>query len=247
LTAVICIPVGLIFGWVFDPIILVNVSKNLLWLILCWPYWLVWKCVLKRHWNRSSCVVAPAPQSSSSTVVQSPPQRIARQASLAGRVFSYASLDDGLLKASLTFTWKNKDWASVRKILLGWTLSLMLFAIMCFTFVLYGCQLFEPQDWVGDDGGGDNNSSVGSNDGLAVVRTIPLIKQAGNPVELIISWLLSCFQRFVLLEPSLILANKGLPMLFASAFCANCCGNAIIESVSLLFVIMTEFVKSMSN
>jgi len=247
LTAVICIPVGLIFGWVFDPIILVNVSKNLLWLILCWPYWLVWKCVLKRHWNRSSSVVAPAPQSSSSTVVQSPPQRIARQASLAGRVFSYASLDDGLLKASLTFTWKNKDWASVRKILLGWTLSLMLFAIMCFTFVLYGCQLFEPQDWVGDDGGGDNNSSVGSNDGLAVVRTIPLIKQAGNPVELIISWLLSCFQRFVLLEPSLILANKGLPMLFASAFCANCCGNAIIESVSLLFVIMTEFVKSMSN
>ena len=248
LTAVICIPVGLIFGWVFDPIILVNVSKNLLWLILCWPYWLVWKCLLKRHWNRSSCVVAPAPQSSSSTVVQSPPQRIARQASLAGRVFSYASLDDGLLKASLTFTWKNKDWASVRKILLGWTLSLMLFAIMCFTFVLYGCQLFEPQDWVGDDdGSGDNNSSVGSNDRLAVVRTIPLIKQAGNPVELIISWLLSCFQRFVLLEPSLILANKGLPMLFASAFCANCCGIAIIESVSLLFVIITEFVKSMSN
>jgi hypothetical protein len=50
-----------------------------------------------------------------------------------------------------------------------------------------------------------------------------------------------------LFEPTLILANKGLPMLFASAFCANCCGNAIIESVSLLFVIMTEFVKSMSN
>ncbi|KOO22186.1 hypothetical protein Ctob_008252 [Chrysochromulina tobinii] len=164
-----------------------------------------------------------------------------------GLIFGWVFDPIILVNASLTFTWKNKDWASVRKILLGWTLSLMLFAIMCFTFVLYGCQLFEPQDWVGDDGGGDNNSSVGSNDGLAVVRTIPLIKQAGNPVELIISWLLSCFQRFVLLEPSLILANKGLPMLFASAFCANCCGNAIIESVSLLFVIMTEFVKSMSN
>jgi hypothetical protein len=171
-----------------------------------------------------------------------------RQASLAGRVFSYASLDEGLLKASLTFTWKNKDWAAVRKILLGWTLSFLLFAIMCFTFVLYGCQLFESQDMVGDDAGdGDVNNSDGNGDGLAVVRAIPLIKQAGNPVELIISWLLSCFQRFVLLEPSLILANKGLPMLFASAFCANCCGNSIIESVSLLFVIITEFVKSMSS
>ena len=248
LAAIICIPVGLIFGWVFDPIILVNVIKNLLWLILCWPYWLVWKRLLKRLWNRSSFVVAPAPQSYSSTVVQSPPQRIVRQASLAGRVFSYASLDEGLLKASLTFTWKNKDWAAVRKILLGWTLSFLLFAIMCFTFVLYGCQLFESQDMVGDDAGdGDVNNSDGNGDGLAVVRAIPLIKQAGNPVELIISWLLSCFQRFVLLEPSLILANKGLPMLFASAFCANCCGNSIIESVSLLFVIITEFVKSMSS
>ena len=119
---------------------------------------------------------------------------------------------------------------------------------MCFTFVLYGCQLFESQDMVGDDAGdGDVNNSDGNGDGLAVVRAIPLIKQAGNPVELIISWLLSCFQRFVLLEPSLILANKGLPMLFASAFCANCCGNSIIESVSLLFVIITEFVKSMSS
>ena len=68
LAAIICIPVGLIFGWVFDPIILVNVIKNLLWLILCWPYWLVWKRLLKRLWNRSSFVVAPAPQSYSSTV-----------------------------------------------------------------------------------------------------------------------------------------------------------------------------------
>jgi hypothetical protein len=35
-----------------------------------------------------------------------------------------------------------KNWAIVRKILLGWTLSFTLFGAMCFTIFLYGCQLF---------------------------------------------------------------------------------------------------------
>jgi hypothetical protein len=52
--AIVCIPMGLIFGWVFDPIILVNVGKNLLWLILCWPYWLIWKRFLKHLCDRPS-------------------------------------------------------------------------------------------------------------------------------------------------------------------------------------------------
>ena len=60
------------------------------------------------------------------------------------RTFSYASLSEGLLKASLTYNWKMKNWANVRKILLGWSLSFTLFGAMCFTIFLYGCQLFEP-------------------------------------------------------------------------------------------------------
>ena len=46
--AAICIPMMLIFTWLFDPIILVNVSKNLLWLAFGWPYWLVAKPLGKR-------------------------------------------------------------------------------------------------------------------------------------------------------------------------------------------------------
>jgi hypothetical protein len=293
--AIICIPAGLIIGWVFDPIILVNVSKNLLWLILCWPYWLVWKCLLKRHWNRSSFVVAPAPQSCSSTVVDI---RM-RQAALAqqnavdqtlvfdldtediaqgspspppsppSRAYSYASLDEGLLKKSLTYTWKNKDWASVRKILLGWTLSLMLFGIMCFIILSYGCQLFEPYQAedhedegsgessrrltqkrvrAGDEADGDDQGQGDEDGGGARVRrTIPLVRQAGNPDALIIAWLISCIQRFVLFEPTLILANKGLPMLFSSVFCATCCGEAIVESLSLLITILAEAIKSIKS
>ncbi|KOO28394.1 very low-density lipoprotein receptor-like protein [Chrysochromulina tobinii] len=69
------------------------------------------------------------------------------------RTFSYASLSDGLLKASLTYNWKMKNWAIVRKILLGWTLSFTLFGAMCFTIFLYGCQLFEPYIYEGEGGG----------------------------------------------------------------------------------------------
>jgi hypothetical protein len=178
------------------------------------------------------------------------------------RTFSYASLSDGLLKASLTYNWKMKNWAIVRKILLGWTLSFTLFGAMCFTIFLYGCQLFEPYLYEGEGGGesgrrltqkrvrpGDENNDEdqGEEDGGAGGRTITLVRQAGNPDALIFAWLLSCFQRFVLFEPTLILANKGLPMLFASAYCATCCGEAIVESLSLLFAILSELAKSMRS
>ena len=177
------------------------------------------------------------------------------------RTFSYASLNEGLLRASLTYNWKEKNWVIVRKILLGWTLSFMLFGAMCFTIFLYGCQLFEPYIYEGEGGGesgrrltqkrvrpGDyNDEDQGEEDGGAGVRTITLVRQAGNPEELIFAWLLSCFQRFVLFEPTLILANKGIPMLFASAYCATCCGETIVESLSLLFVILTELAKSMRS
>jgi hypothetical protein len=51
----------------------------------------------------------------------------------------------------------------------------------------------------------------------------------------------------VLFEPTLILANKGLPMLFSSVFCATCCGEAIVESLSLLITILTEAIKSIKS
>ena len=37
--AAICIPMMLIFSWAFDPIIYVNVSRNLLRMFFCWPLW----------------------------------------------------------------------------------------------------------------------------------------------------------------------------------------------------------------
>ena len=152
----------------------------------------------------------------------------------------------------------------MRKILLGWTLSFLLFGIMCFIILLYGCQLFEPYLVEDDEGDGSGESrrrltqkrvrAGDEADGDAqgqgdedVRRTIRLVRQAGNPDALILAWLISCIQRFVLFEPTLILANKGLPMLFSSVFCATCCGEAIVESLSLLLTILAEAIKSIKS
>jgi len=78
--ASICIPMGLILTWLFDPIIIVNVSKNMAWFYLCWPYWLVWKRLERCYrWLRVKCkrrsakVVEHSDEDPASTAVASPP------------------------------------------------------------------------------------------------------------------------------------------------------------------------------
>ena len=138
------------------------------------------------------------------------------------RTFSYESLNENLLKASLTQSWKRRDWPTVKKILLGWCSSVFVFFLMVIVFLLYGCELFEESD--------DADAPP-----------------AGNTDELIIAWVLSAFQRFVLHEPTLILASKGLPILFASAFCQNVCGETIVNLLNTLSVVIMEVVKSIKT
>ena len=107
------------------------------------------------------------------------------------RTYSYASLNEHLLVQSLTRSWARKDWRAVGRILFGWTANVVLFGGMCLLFALYGCEIY-----------------------LATSAA----EVTGR--ELILSWVWSIFQRFIVNEPALILAGKGLPMLFSSAFCA---------------------------
>ncbi|KOO24508.1 hypothetical protein Ctob_002765 [Chrysochromulina tobinii] len=233
--AAMCIPASVIFAGVFDPIIFLRVPKNRLWLTFCWPYWFVWMrlkgwlCPKRPKVTVSDAREAAAEQQVSSTIVESfvpdapddgaqlevkgdpkpdsdsselgfkIPEINGIMTNLGSLAVSNESINEGLLKASLTYSWGNKDWAAVKKILLSWTLSLSLFVIACFFFLLYGCQLFEPQEQQ------HQHQQQESDDG------------AGNPYELIYAWAISCFLRFLFLEPALILARKGLPMLFAWA------------------------------
>ena len=157
---------------------------------------------------------APA-QKASAQVAQEAPQ---------ARTFSYESVNDVLFKASLTYSWEQRDLPAVRKILFGWCSNVFLFFLMLFFFFLYGCELFEPPQ--------DRDTEAGL---------------AGNTDELIIAWIFSAFQRFVLHEPTLILAAKGLPILFASSFCANCCGESIVNLLSTFFVVVVECFKQIKG
>ncbi|KOO28442.1 calmodulin-like protein 5 [Chrysochromulina tobinii] len=156
-------------------------------------------------------------------------------ANSAARNFSYESLNDGLLKASLSYTLKNKDWPGMRHILLGWGLSIGMFGIFLLMTLLFGCSLFEPQDPA-------KNPYLPPLEEGEVSTHVP-----GDTVELIRTWLFSCGLRFFLNEPMIILASKGMPMLFASAFCANLCGEVIVESLNLLVTIMIEVIKSIKS
>ena len=156
-------------------------------------------------------------------------------ANSAARSFSYESLNEGLLKASLSYTWKNKDWPGVRHILLGWGLSIGMFGIFLLMTLFFGCSLLEPQDPA-------KNPYLPPLEEGEVSTHVP-----GDTVELIRTWLFSCGLRFFLNEPMIILASKGLPILFASAFCANLCGEVIVESLNLLVTIMIEVIKSIKS
>lgn len=51
---------------------------------------------------------------------------------------------------------------------------------------------------------------------------------------LLISWGFSVFQRFVVNEPMLILVSKGMPILFTTEFCANVCGETVVNLLDLM-------------
>ena len=125
----------------------------------------------------------------------------------ASRSYSYASLNDHMLKQSLTRSWHKRDWPSVGRILFGWGCNLLAFFGLCLTYSLYACELFS------------------SREGLS---------PGGSSEAMLFSWGISIFQRFVVNEPLLILLSKGLPMLFTTAFCANVCGESVVNIFGLI-------------
>ena len=158
-------------------------------------------------------------------------------------IVSYASLDESLLNRSLSESLRLKNSAAVRKILLGWSLSVCALFAMLATFACYGCLLFEDRRQEADDALLGNTTELLIRRRLAAKAKAKRQRPPGNSDELIIAWALSSFQRFVLHEPALILAAKGLPILFASEVCANFCGEAIVGSLSLMFTCLMQALK----
>ena len=281
--ALIVIPTMLVFAWVYEPMIFLRMGRWMLRVIFCWPAWL-YQCCTGRSAKLSDAEVVDstvehAVHSRSRTDVGeaatprnvSPPPSLPERAAIEApaappaeeRTFSYESLDQMMLKASLTYSWDASDWPQVRLILFGWIANHFLFALMLCSFLLYGCELFEPREEPfeqesrlrrlarsggggGGGGGTTGNANVGAG-GRVEGGAGAGASVAGNTDELILSWAMSAAQRFILHEPTLILAGKGLPILFASAFCANCCGETIVNSLSLMFKIVLASIKEIKG
>jgi len=125
------------------------------------------------------------------------------------REYSHASLNEHMLTKSLTRSIRDRHWRAVALISTGWALNLTCFLGLLFVFVLYGCELFST----------DQTTA------------------SGEPADwraLLISWGFSVFQRFVVNEPMLILVSKGMPILFTTEFCANVCGETVVNLLDLM-------------
>lgn len=132
------------------------------------------------------------------------------------RYYSYASLNEHMLALSLRRCLKRRDWPAVRQILGGWLLNWTLLLGLVVIFSIYGCKFYS------------------------------IYSDQANGEMLLLSWAFSVGMRFLINEPLLILASKGVPMLFASAFCANVCGEAIVTCLGLSVDCIVGFVRAVT-
>ena len=136
---------------------------------------------------------------------------------IADRSFSYASLDEHLLALSFRRSLRRRDWKRVALILLGWVLNWLVTIGLMGIFSIYGCEFYTRY------------------------------AEEANGSELLLSWLWSAAMRFLVNEPFLICFSKGVPMLFASSFCANFCSEAAVTCIGLCFEGFANLLKSLKS
>merc|ERR1711924_469877 len=155
---------------------------------------------------------------------QSPEHHFSGEQRRPSAQFSYESLDESnyfLLASSITHQ-VQRNRRQVAKILFGWVANYFMFAFLISIYMLHSCQLFEPEKYR------DANE-------------VP----AANTDELIIGWFFSAANRFIPSEPMVIMVSKFAPLLFASAFCANCLGETITNTMGLVLTALVQMIKSL--
>lgn len=235
--ALVGTPAMMLFAWLFEPVRFVRLGSWLLRTLTCRHQCCLRRCAkqpviadanvaetegapkARKAAKKVSFALAFASKAASNEQQEAPPAEEARalhaqQTANIVRNYSYESLDGLLLRSSLTESHKRRDWRSVCRILFGWTCNYAAFGAMLFVAVAYACELFESEP------GADGNSA--------------LPDANATSVGVLIIFALGATQRFLLNEPMMLLANKGLPELLASAFCKNCLGEATIAVIERL-------------
>ena len=73
------------------------------------------------------------------------------------------------------------------------------------------------------------------------------ISAADNSEAFLLSWLWSILQRFVAMEPIIILFGALVPMLFASEACANLCTESCNNALGVGVAVVITFFKRLKR
>ena len=243
LAAIICIPGMVFFSWLFMPHHFVELARGLARACL-WPAKFTLRCCTTArrlskpaaaHRRFSACQVTPVSAAGDASIIRS--EQAAAMATavgvpVAGRSlrgghepgrqtrsdsfshFSYASLNEHMLRHSLRRTLKMRDGRAVARILFGWGGNWLAFFALLAAFMLYACEF----------GTFDSSSKV-----------------------LLLSWLWSIGQRFIVNEPLLIGLAKGLPMLFSSPVCANLCSESCVNVLAVISQVIVSICKVLTR
>jgi len=256
LSACIAVPGILVFAWLFKPMTFVRFGRWVLLNLFCWPCY-VQKACAARYQRRKTAPIPDiaakggddddgASESKKQKKASRPVGRTRNMAMFeqlssrglehyvtpvgevdpttggkAARAYSYASLNETLLAQSIGYTVAKRKWRAVAKILFGWVSNYLCFLLQMIVISAYGCELFEGTNYR------DPNASP----------------PVANPNEFWVTWCFSVIQRFVVNEPMLIVISRGLPMLFATAFCANCCGETIQGCLAVSLTSLVSCIK----
>ena len=133
----------------------------------------------------------------------------------AARRYSYASLEEYMVHASLRRSLGRRHWSAVAPLAFGWLANWALMLALLAVVSAYGCEFY---------------ASLASGDGSETF---------------LLSWGWSVAQRFLVNEPALILAQKGIPMLFASNFCEHFFSESFVSVLALVVEGVVSFMKTL--
>lgn len=101
-----------------------------------------------------------------------------------------------------------REWRHVIRIALGWLLNLSAFVVMLAVFVVYGCTF---RSLAADDNSEVEGCPSNSLHPLSHGAARQHAPRCGNTQAFMNSWLISIAQRFLAMEPIIILVSKGIP------------------------------------
>ena len=136
------------------------------------------------------------------------------------RRYDYTSLDTYMVQMSFRRSFRKREWRHVLPVACGWLANWALMIGLMSIVSAYGCEFYAS------------------------------LAEGKHSEAFLLSWGWSIIQRFVVNEPMLILAQKGVPMLFASVACEHFLSESMVACLGLIvesFVVLLRSLRAASS